>query len=90
MALQTEAQWKVFFQTAGISEDETSSTYAKTFKDNGLTETSVPQLDKDTLTELGVTVIGHRLSILQWARTLQQTPSVRPATVAKASVTAKL
>ena len=92
MALRSEVQWKEFFQTAGI-EDTTSSTYAKSFADNGVTETSLPQIDKETLTELGVTVIGHRLSVLQGARThnVDQTPpAVQSTSVAKASVTAKL
>ena len=31
---------------------------------NGVTGSSLSQLDKETLTELGVTVIGHRLSLL--------------------------
>ena len=65
MALrQTEPQWKEFFATAGISDDAQQTAYAQAFVTNGLTETSIPQLDKDTLIELGITSIGHRLSIL--------------------------
>ena len=90
MALQTEAQWKLFFQGARIN-DYLSTTYAKTFVDNGFSELSLSQLDKDTLIELGITTIGHRLSILQCAKGRGATPTTAPsAPVAKASVTAKL
>ena len=66
MALQTEAQWKEFFTTASISE-AASTTYAKTFVDNGFSELSLALLDKATLSEVGITSIGHQLSILQCA-----------------------
>ena len=91
MALRTEAQWKEFFQSATITDDAVSTDYAKTFTQNSLTELSLEGLDKDTLTELGITVVGHRLSILQCVRKKQQ--SQQPVTShssAKASVTAKL
>lgn len=88
MALRTEAQWKTFFQSAKITNETTQTNYAKIFADNSLTELSLEGLDKDTLTELGINVIGDRLSILQCAKN-KRAPST-PSTVAKASVTAKL
>ena len=89
MVLQTEAEWKQFFQNAKITDDTVSTNYAKIFSDNSFTEISLQQLDKDTLTEIGITIVGHRLSILQCARDRQQ-PVASASTVAKASVTAKL
>ena len=86
MALQTEPQWKSFFTAAGITTAATLDTYAKAFVDNQVTENSLSQLDKDALTELGITTIGHRLSILHAIK--ERVSSSRPT--AKASVTAKL
>ena len=90
MALQTEAQWKGFFTAAGI-DDTASATYAKSFKDNGCNQHSLPPLNQDALTTLGVTMLGHKLAILQCASKYDSTPSQpQPTTVAKASVTAHL
>ena len=90
MALQTEAQWKTFFISAGIADDA-STTYAKLFFDNGFNKNSLSGLDKDTLAEVGITLLGHKLAIIKCANQLQQsTPSTPPTTVAKASVTAHL
>ena len=89
MALQTEAQWKEFFKTSGITDDAASTTYAKSFVVNGFNEHSLPQLDKETLTEVGITMIGHKLAIIQRA-SKHTSPSAESTTVAKASVTAKL
>ena len=89
MALRTEAQWKVFLTSATITDDAVLSNYAKSFSDNALTELSLEGLDKETLTELGITTIGHRLSILQCARNrVRQQTTTTP--LAKATVTAKL
>ena len=53
MALRrTEPQWKEFLTNAGIDDDAACTTYAHAFVENGLTETSIPLLDKETLTEL--------------------------------------
>ena len=92
MALQTEAAWKDFVKSAGITDDAVSSTYAKKFTDNGFNEQSLAGLDKDSLVEMGITMIGHRLAILQRASALNASTAASPthATVAKASVTANL
>ena len=65
-----------------------SRTTQKIFIDNAITELSLEGLDKETLTEIGITVVGHRLSILQCARKRQQPVASSTTPVAKASVTA--
>ena len=77
MALRSEAQWKTFFQTAGITDDTALNTYDKSFTDNGFNEQSLALLDKETLTEVGITLIGHKLAILQCASTQQSLPEQR-------------
>ena len=77
--LRTYAEWSTFITNAGISEAAAVTNYAKSFVDNGLTETSLPQLDKDTLVELGVTVIGHRMSLLT-AKDKHNAPSTTTTT----------
>ena len=72
MALQTEAQWKQFFHSAKITDDTVTTNYAKIFMDNEFTELSLDGLDKETLNEIGITVVGHRLSILQCVKKRQQ------------------
>ena len=83
MALQTEPAWKTLFQSLNIAEDA-STAYAAAFIAGGITETTLPHLDKETLTELGVNVIGHRLLILNHIKTSSSTTST------KATVNAKL
>ena len=89
MALQTEAQWKTFIQTAGITDEVASNTYAKAFSDNGFNEQSLALLDKETLTEIGITLLGHKLAILQCA-SKQHSPPAQSSSVAKATVNAHL
>ena len=86
MALQTEAQWKEFVNSAGINDDTTSTAYAKLFTDNGFNEQSLAVLDKETLVEIGIAMIGHRLALLQCA-SKRQTVAAQTTT---ASVTAHL
>ena len=93
MALRrTEPQWKEFLTNAGIDDDAACTTYAHAFVENGLTETSIPLLDKETLTELGVNKIGHRMSILNLVTPSGNNaqPAAQVMPVAKASVNAKL
>ena len=59
--------------TAGISDDARATRYAQAFVQHNITELSIPALDKDTLTELGVTAIGDRLSILTLTKTTSAT-----------------
>ena len=67
MALRVQDDWKNFFSNAGIP-DEHSQTYAQSFVDNELNEHSLASLDKDTLIELNVNILGHRLSILNLSK----------------------
>ena len=86
--LRTEADWKTFLRSAGIQDDATLTTYAGLFVTNGFNEVSLGEINKDTLHELGVTVLGHKLAILAGAR--KRTAPVVPQVATRASVTAKL
>ena len=44
LRLRTEAEWTTFIRSAGISDDAACTKYAKSFVDNGVGETSLPQL----------------------------------------------
>ena len=86
--MRTEDQWKEFFLSAGIEPTDTTL-YIKAFMDNGFNEKSLPQLDKDTLKEVGITSIGHILAILECAKTHNRETLLAAATT-KATITAKL
>ena len=89
MALRrTEPQWAEFLTSAGITDEPARTTYAQAFVANGMTETSIPTLDKEALVEIGVTTLGHRLSILTIGKS--SSPASPTTSVAKASVAAKL
>ena len=75
MALRTNAEWKAFFQALGITDDAVSQTYADAFVAGSITEVTLPHLDKATLTELGITVIGHRLLVRNHIKTITDTTS---------------
>ena len=66
-SLQTEKDWENFFQKAGIPE-HTSKTHAKSLKNNRVTELLSPELTKELLNDLGTTIIGDILIILQQAK----------------------
>ena len=63
IVVRVQDDWKNYFSNASIP-DEHSQTYAQSFVDNGLNEHSLASLDKDTLIELNVNILGHWLSIL--------------------------
>uniref|UniRef100_A0A1I7V2V2 SAM domain-containing protein n=1 Tax=Caenorhabditis tropicalis TaxID=1561998 RepID=A0A1I7V2V2_9PELO len=56
--------WTQFFVRAGIPKD-IAQKYAKSFHNNRITKEMLPELDKSTLSELGVTAIGDQLCILR-------------------------
>lgn len=56
--------WTQFFVRAGIPKD-IAQKYAKSFNNNRITKEMLPELDKSTLSELGVTAIGDQLCILR-------------------------
>ena len=79
MALWVAEQWEQFFIVAGISSEE-SKTYAGMFDTNYSTETTIPVLSKDYLINLGVTIIGDILAIIQHAKSLCQPSSEATST----------
>ena len=79
--LQTDKQWREFFPSPGITDDAVKTTYAQAFVTGGITEVTLPHLDKATLTELGVNVIGHRLLIMNHIKTSTETAASTKATV---------
>lgn len=81
MTLRSNEQWKAFFQSLGITDDAVKTTYAQAFVTGGITEVTLPHLDKATLTEIGVDVIGHRLLIMNYIKTSTETTASTKATV---------
>ena len=70
MALRPESepmdahQWERFLIKAGIQQ-ESANSHAKTFAENKLSQDSLSMLDKPTLKDLGVSVLGEVLTILK-------------------------
>ncbi|XP_077969846.1 uncharacterized protein LOC144424396 [Styela clava] len=64
LRLTDATSWSTFFKSLGIP-DERSDEYGNTFHANELTETELPQLDKNTLkSDLGITILAHQIKIL--------------------------
>ena len=63
MVLRVKDDWFNFFCNAGIPPN-TAHTYATAFVNNQITETTLPRLNRQYLTELGITIIGDVLTIL--------------------------
>ena len=98
MALQarirTAKEWETFFTNAEIPEDE-SNEYAELFVENRITEATITDLHKETLRELGTTVLGNELAIIQDAKRTSTTPATvtntpRASKTPTASISAKL
>ena len=64
MALQTKEDWTKFVIAAGIPPEE-SATYVSGFANNRVTESSLPDLRKEYLKDLGITIIGNIITILR-------------------------
>ena len=79
MATRMAEQWTAFFKDAGIAESHRDK-YAKTFADNEMDTSTATELTRDILAELGVTSIGHVLSILKFSREGDTKPSIPTAT----------
>ena len=73
MALQSITSWEHFFVAAKIPQRDAKA-YAIIFSENRITEVLLPDLTKDNLQDLGITILGDALSILRHARTLSTTP----------------
>ncbi|CAB04458.1 SAM domain-containing protein [Caenorhabditis elegans] len=90
--------WTQFFVRAGIPS-EIAKKYAKSFATNRITKEMLPELDKSTLSELGVSAIGDQLCILRRIKAaksaiereaeeaIQEEPQSKPA-ANKARITA--
>ena len=90
MALRASADWQQFFASAGIP-DTNCLPYAENFIKHELAELAIPSIDKDTLLELGVKVLGHHLAILNVTKLMQPPQwNAAPITSAKTSVSANL
>ena len=63
MALRSKESWTNFIIPAGIPPDE-SATYATAFVNNRLAESSLPELSKEYLRDLGINKIGDIITIL--------------------------
>ncbi|CAJ0589681.1 unnamed protein product [Cylicocyclus nassatus] len=59
--------WHSFFTKIGIPAG-VSSRYAEVFRQNRVTKDMLPDLDKATLSDLGVTAVGDQLAILRSAK----------------------
>jgi class 3 adenylate cyclase len=55
--------------------------YEAAFRENEIDETVLPSLTNDTLKELGVTAVGHRLKLLDAIAALRDDASVQPPAV---------
>ena len=80
------AEWETTLKGVGI-DAKTAKDYAKLFEENCITLSNRDMLDKDTLKELGITILGHQMSILKIAKkpvapdqNLQTSTPVRVAT----------
>ena len=79
MVLGVKEDWIQFFIAASIPDDAANS-YATTFVENCITESLLPQLDRQFLTQLGITIIGDILCILKETEQQQTSPSSIPPT----------
>ena len=68
MALPTNirdaAGWQAYLITIGIPQDN-AETYAAKFMEQELTEAEVPDLTKEHMVELGITVMAHQMKLLR-------------------------
>ena len=55
--------------------------YEAAFRENEIDETVLPDLTHETLKELGVTAVGHRLKLLDAIAALRNERSARPSPV---------
>ena len=62
MTLRVKDDWFNFFCNSGIPAD-TAHTYPTAFVNNGITETTLPRLNRQYLTEFGIIIIGDVLTI---------------------------
>jgi hypothetical protein len=83
MVLQigSEPEWKAFFLEAGIPDTE-ADVYAKTFNDNRLKASTLPDLSMELIKSLGITIIGDTLAIIRLEKskaTVENLPAAQSA-----------
>ena len=69
-----ERSWQEWLENAGLAENE-AKIYAISFADNRVDPSFAPDLTKDLLKEMGVTVIGDIMNIMRYA-----SPDTKPRT----------
>ncbi len=73
--IRDETQWKTLLESKGIPEAD-ATTYSAQFVAEQLTGAELPDLTKDDLKDLGVTILAHQIKILRIAKpTNNQQPS---------------
>ena len=82
------SKWTSFLREAGVA-DASIAAYAKSLTDNDLLTESAGQLDRDILTEVGITSIGHALAILKHAKKETESESNATACFTKKPPTTK-
>ena len=77
MALQYKdhTSWEKFFTDAQIPRKDSVS-YAKLFVTNRITGELLPDIDKETLQEIGVNVLGDCLAIIKHARSIKSNKDI--------------
>ena len=63
----TKGQWEIFFLEANIPEDEAKQ-YSDIFHANRMTFSTLHELKKEDLSDLGITVLGDIKNILRKAK----------------------
>ena len=66
-------QWAKFFCDAGLQED-IAVNYANIFNSNRIKFEFLPDLDKDYLKDMDITIIGDIMAILKYAKNYQTSP----------------
>lgn len=63
------ALWLKFFTAAGISHEQAEN-YAVTFSKNQIQFDMLPEINKEYLNDMGITLLGHIIAILRHAKTV--------------------
>jgi hypothetical protein len=63
--------WLKFFTAAGLPK-ESAETYAVTFAKNHMKLDMLPEIKKDYLVDMGISLIGHIIAILRHAKTVHE------------------
>ena len=79
-------KWSDLLKGVGI-DDTAAETYASKLHDSGITDTNIEMVDRDMLQELGVTKLGHQLSIMKLAKRRTSTPVTNATTPSKLDAT---